>query len=526
MRGIFDFFDNMIKINYIILKKRRILVMKKLLWLFLIVIMLFIIVSCAKDDSGNISGGDAGGQDSTAEEDRKESSEAKKILPGLEPRDFGGYEFTFLVNGPGMGAGWYVPQDLVEESEYINYAEVLRDATYRRNLMLEETYNFKIKMVPDDNLPATLKKAVAADDLTYDAAYGSWFYFPALTSGYLKDLLSLPHLDFSKPWWAADCVRDLTVGGRLFIIAGDMLQYSYTGSACVFFSKKLIEDNALEIPYNIVRSGKWTLDRMFEMGREVILDVNGDGKYDGDDVIGVVFEDKFYEGLYLATGQSTVEEKNGVLEITVNHPRTTAFIDKMIDYVKTNDGTFFQTEKLRVESGVLHSYQQMRYNFNEDRNLFMVSQLSATYSDLRLKETPYGILPLPKLDESQGEYYSYLPGDNHVLAVPMNVKNAEDTGYILEAIAAESKYTTKIAAYDNILIIRQMRDVESEEMINIINANRRFDLGSMFKWAGIDQLVPNVVKGGNNNFASQYESIADKARLEMEKTMEEMKKTE
>jgi len=494
--------------------------MKKLLCLFLVMAALFAI-ACTKESPGN--SGETDSRDPAAE-GQGEAGEAAKILPGFEPRDFGGYEITFLVNGPGMGAGWYVPQDLIPENGYIEYAEVLSDATYRRNLMLEETYNFKIKMVPDDNLPATLAKVVAAGDQTYEAVYGSYmYYYTALTSGYLKDLFAMPNIDLSKPWWAADSVRDLTIDGRLFMVAGDMVQYSYTGSSCVFFSKKLIEDNALELPYGIVREGKWTLDKMFEMGKKVILDLNGDGKLDGDDVLGVVFEDKFYEGLYLGTGQRTVEEKNGVLELTVNHPRTIAFIDKMIGYVKTSDGTFFATEKLKAGKDVLHVYQQMRFNFNEDRILYMVSQLIAAYSDLRLKETPYGILPLPKLDESQGAYYSYLPADNQMLAVPMNVKSPEDTGYMLEAIAAESKYTTKIAAYDNILIIRQMRDVESEEMIDIINANRRFDLGGIFRWGGVSELVPATIKSGENKFASRYESASEKIQKEMDKTMEEIK---
>ena len=46
----------------------------------------------------------------------------------------------------------------------------------------------------------------------------------------------------------------------------------------LFFNKKLIEEYDLDDPYALVKSGEWTLDRLFSMSSEMLLDLNGDGE--------------------------------------------------------------------------------------------------------------------------------------------------------------------------------------------------------------------------------------------------------
>ena len=45
----------------------------------------------------------------------------------------------------------------------------------------------------------------------------------------------------------------------------------------LFFNKDLIAENQLDDPYQLVKDGTWTLDRMYEMARAVAVD-NGDGE--------------------------------------------------------------------------------------------------------------------------------------------------------------------------------------------------------------------------------------------------------
>ena len=53
------------------------------------------------------------------------------------------------------------------------------------------------------------------------------------------------------------------------------------------FNKSVIDANSLADPYELVDSGKWTLDAMHELMAAVTSDIDGDGKITADDMMGV-----------------------------------------------------------------------------------------------------------------------------------------------------------------------------------------------------------------------------------------------
>ena len=53
-------------------------------------------------------------------------------------------------------------------------------------------------------------------------------------------------------------------------------------------------------------------------------------------------------------------------------------------------------------------------------------------------EDDYSILPYPKWDEAQENYYTMVDGGHQIQAVPLTTKNLERAGTILEALNAES----------------------------------------------------------------------------------------
>ena len=85
---------------------------------------------------------------------------------------------------------------------------------------------------------------------------------------------------------------------------------------------------------------------------------------------------------------------------------------------------------------------------------------------LRAMETDFGILPIPKLDSSQ-EKWGHTVGSRYTgvgMAVPITARNLERTGHILEAICAESRYTTIPTYYDVSLKTKFARDEESSDI--------------------------------------------------------------
>ena len=59
-----------------------------------------------------------------------------------------------------------------------------------------------------------------------------------------------------------------------------------------------------------------------------------------------------------------------------------------------------------------------------------------------------------------------------------------------------SKYTLTPASYDQTLIGKATRDMESEPMIELILRTRNFDLGIVFDWGGVSRTVQNLKDSG------------------------------
>jgi hypothetical protein len=96
--------------------------------------------------------------------------------------------------------------------------------------------------------------------------------------------------------------------------------------------------------------------------------------------------------------------------------------------------------------------------------------------NLRAMETDFGVLPYPKFDEAQADYYTRLGGGDLFFTGKSATKEGlERTGVILEAMACESLKSVIPAYYDIMLKTKFARDEESEEMIDYIVDHRVFD---------------------------------------------------
>jgi hypothetical protein len=92
-----------------------------------------------------------------------------------------------------------------------------------------------------------------------------------------------------------------------------------------------------------------------------------------------------------------------------------------------------------------------------------------------------------------------------MLAVPAAAQNPDEIGFMLEAVCAKSRITTKKAVYDVTLINKGIRDEDSGEMLDIIFGNIIFDVGYILNPNNMIELIADSMKSGQNNFASQYE---------------------
>ncbi|MGM9624694.1 MAG: hypothetical protein ACI3XM_03190, partial [Eubacteriales bacterium] len=133
-------------------------------------------------------------------------------------KDFNGYTFTFLVTG-NTENNWQ-KNDFLAENET---GEVLNDARYQRNRVVEERFN--ITIATDEQFGGTkgsgsgfttIQKCVMAGDTSYDAGMIAGYDCATLAySGLLYDLNELPYLDMSQRWWDQRVAQDLTIRDQL-----------------------------------------------------------------------------------------------------------------------------------------------------------------------------------------------------------------------------------------------------------------------------------------------------------------------
>ena len=462
-----------------------------------------------KPGSTEISGNPGG--------DVSDEDEAKpqRLQPNLPDMDLNGETINFLVRGEQYNWYWCSREIYAGEEN----GEPLNDAVYRRNRHVEGKYNFEIKEYRSSNPYGDADKAAKAGDPIYDAfMLGPDEAARMAQNGYLQDLHKIPHLDLSRPWWDQRAVGQLNIGGRLYCAFGDINTQDNDALFVVFFNKKLIVDHNMDNPYPLVRNGEWTLDKFNQMCRDISKDTNGDGKMDENDLYGQLTE---YLGAYMffvgGGGRITSNNAENSPELVISGEKTTALVDKMLVSMGNREFTLMANDYFGKYKNPWDDLTRPMFKGNQA--LFYTIGMG-TADLMRDMEADFGVLPLPKFDANQKEYYC--PGSNMIsaLCIPVTNGRTEYTGLAVEAMAAESMYTVTEAYYSINFENKNLRDEESIDMMKIILASGSYDLGYMFNFGGLVDIFEPMAKKNSNTFVSDYEKKESKAQKDIEKFTE------
>ncbi len=433
--------------------------------------------------------------------------ETKYVADYLPDVDYNGYEYRIVEYEE-----W--PAHVDEPS-----GDVVDDAIYQRNTLIEETYNISFTTTPylftDYGQVTTLVQTAGraqSDDFDLATVVFRGAYQNVL-EGYVPVASSLPVIDMSKPWHNQVTNDGLTIDGvaLLDFTAFDM----NPGGSGMIFNKNLTVDLNLGDPYQMVRDGTWTVDTVYEMAESAIMDLNGDGKMTAEDRFGFITEwDRIGFVAYFGTGNLLVDIIDGVPVASQSEKLIDAFT-KCVDFLKI-DGAMLDTFK---EYGTAESSRvQGRELFKQGNSLFIITGTNSltTMGDM---EDDYGLVPLPKWDEAQEQYYAAF--DTDIIAVPLSSSaDLERVCVIKEALAVESLNITHPAYYENALQNRYVRDQDSIEMMEIITAGVINDLGQNPWWDIIRTPWQNTMQNKSTDFASAVQKNMPKSEAAIEELME------
>ena len=479
--------------------------MKKII-LFALIIAIAAFTACGEETIADPAGDAPGFQD--------ESEAPAREGLDIEFMDLGGYEIRFIVRGGTVGdLATFDCIDLFAEE--LN-GDLINDAVYMRNTYLEEKYNFKIKetriAVPE--YPGNvLRRAVMADDDQYDVAYDGFNWTLSMVrENMLMDLYALPHIDFSRPYWKQNVNEDLSIGNKLYMTYGEHMLSISAGLYGVFFNKQIAADLAMENLYNIVRENKWTIGKYYELSKEGSRDLNGNGVMDDGDQWGNITQTHNSYTFLIASGEKIARKNADDFPVlSLNTPRAASVLELTAEFLTDKDTTLI----------VDPDAERLWRTFPDGRSLFSEGALMQT-PNMRAMEVDFGILPIPKFDETQDRYYHTVSVWNApLMIVPVTVTQPDKIGYILEILAAKSVDTLTPAYYDLQLTHKLLRDDESEEMLDIIFSSVTFDLGAAFDFGGLLVMVIDVGAKGRD-FASSYERAESRAQTDIDKLIDSL----
>ncbi len=425
--------------------------------------------------------------------------------------DFGGRTFNFLLYGDGVPENWSEIDVLAEEDS----AETIDHGIYQRNLALEERLNIKIAGEYSMQATKEINKLVQAGDPTYDAV---WLRLseagPAAQNNALYDWKDIPNIDLSKLYWDQSIIRDLSVGGRVYFLTGDISTIDNQATWIMMFNKKMIADNDLTSPYELVSQGRWTIDTFAEMTKNVAADIDGDGKYTMQDKYGLSTTPDTIYGLFYSTGLTFIsKDADDMPRFSLNVEKGTEVLGKIGQIMNHDNRTLLTTNIVKETSDVITG---VRTAFFENRALFY-AEVMFHVANLRQMETDFGIIPLPKYDEAQEHYITFVNPAGSCLAVPTTNAKPQETGIILEAMASASYQYLTPAYYDTALKGKYARDNESADMLDLLLQNRAYDLALIYNWGNLAPGYVQLAQKDSTDLSSMVAKQEKKLNTDLQK---------
>ena len=424
------------------------------------------------------------------------ADEARETLDALGEIHWGGGEFTMLY------ASAYSNEvgDMQDEK-----GSVLDEAVHNRNTLFEEYCHLTYVLVGKDY--TEVNAAINAAAMTADNDYQLFTNLTdqtasVATSGGLYNFLEFESIDFEKPWWDQGNLS-FELAGNVFFMSGAHNTKDNDLTYAFIYNKAIAEDHRLPDLYAAVDSGEWTIDYFLQVVQNISLD-NGDGRWDEQDTYGLgtvnAFGDMLFYGAnmrYVVTDPDTdslrLALNDGNLEKTVN-------IVKLAQRIVHENNTTYMWNTT--------SPTHPKEVFKEGNLAFMGDAIGALPEFNASMEEDYGVLPIPKYDTSQKEYYTYAHGSGSTLSIPVSIQNVEEFEKVLEAYVILSHQLVSPAYYEIILGTRAVRDVKSAEILDILLRNRVYDIPQYYSQFGLSLLLSESIRTNNDTFISGYERNA------------------
>lgn len=411
-------------------------------------------------------------------ETETETETEPTALEQLEVKDMGGANYHIFDMNASAGLQVNIPGDELT-------GELVNDAMINRDSYIEDTYNVVLDYTTTTNGEGVnaLKKLVQAGDPMYNLAISTIFDLANMVNGqFLYNMLDLPYMELDQKWYSPLMAESLSLGGAMYVTASDLVPSVYQAPCCMFLNLKLYDDYGIDTDiYQLVIDGKWTLDELIYIQKDIDRDLDNDGVWKAtEDFFGVGLQPTAETATaFLASADASFCIKDGdTLTLEVNE-RAISIMEKL--------ASFCLDIKWSNINDVINDC------FKVDKALFLQHKLESAGVHLRDMESDYLVLPTPKADEDQDHYISMVSGYcTSFIGIPATAE-PEVTGYITEALARYSNDNMRALAFDMVYKEKTSRDPRTSEVLDTLFDNLYIDFGILYNFGGINDVATQAM---------------------------------
>lgn len=371
-------------------------------------------------------------------------------------------------------------------------ATELDQQVYLRNELVQQTLNvnfhFTQATVADGNdFNQVVSKAASLDnsfDIISNKEYNS---VADLVLGHYINLYDLENLNLSKSYWNQTFISAGTVNGNLYTVVGDVNLSVYMCMFCMFFNIDKCEAqgegwSAADL-FDTVLNGDWTWE---ELARYVkAADVNSD--INAATPLYALYSHSYshaFDGLLHAFNLqlSMTDPDDGSHSLVAGSAwsKMQQAANKIYElYHDANNPAALDKTGYDPLSPLTGNTE---YNlFDAGQALFALEGVS----DSQKRKTAnladeYGLLPLPKYDSSQEEYYTGVHDAHNVISVMNGNRNYAAVGAVLELLSAYSYEGVRPYYVETLVKKRYLDDPQSAKVLDLVLDGAKWDFVAIY----------------------------------------------
>lgn len=464
--------------------------------IIVIVILLPTVIACKKEEI----------PEESDSQDVSTSQESDGNAPTPYMDDFGGYEFKVLTRKGGTFESNDITADLT--------GSVVDQAVYQRNARLKQEYNFQIVETKESNYVDVAKAQGSSGAHVYDMWSFAMDGMASLAQeGYLYNLNEVKGLNLDAPYYDQNTRENASFANYLFVLTGDMLTADDISTNITLMNKELYETYKLEEIYgdiyDVVMDGKWTFEKMKTYASKAYGDDDGDGIMTAKDRWAGSCQKGHLGNFYIAFGHDVLKKTSDDTFVLNEDPELISKLQELIEYLRG------PSHYWKNDFGDLYT---------KGNQLFWYCQI-AHVNKVRAAGVENIMLPNPKYDEEQDDYYTYVPcGGSNCITICSTVKNVDLVASIIELTSYESMDTVTPALMEYLLGGRIIDNARDAEVLEKILDTRTYAYNSFWNTGGIVGALGVQLEAGSTDIAHCFAAARTEVNASVQRKLERLQR--